>query len=1078
MTEVFTHQIHLVSRPQGELWVWIERVAGHRIITDLSELTPDDLPWVLLKELRRFHYRQTKNLWLATPKGRLRRVGVPVAALEPERAVRLLQILCEYVNEHSRGAGGLCPGLAPESVYICDLFAFTDALVRSGRLLIGVEKVDDAWYPRWTIAPGDHQETIAAFDRAAPGVITKNTPADPEGSSGPAAQFAEGIAHWIALSYLQRDRHLTGELANDFVRGLVTGKAAKRVAGATVTHLGQWRASALRDAFKLVLILSDPDAVAQADLDEPTWRLDIGYSLSNSPVQPAVAAEVPDSLKTAFRVQFKRAQAAWEPLTGAAVAVATWLQTGIWMPTADLLTGDYTRDRTLGMTLQSEGVVDLLTHGVDALKTVGVDVMVPRGWTRVQPNVRTKVIPVGQGPGSGKVGLDQLLDFSVDVSLGGYELTEEEQRTLMESASTIVQLGGHYVYLDRTALQRAQQWIGAVTGTDEDESLIDGPTTVTLRDVLAADALDPSDNAAEHVLTIEAEGWVSRLLRGQAEVAPMQAVDIPQTVITPLRDHQRRGVNWLAWMAQHGVGAVLADDMGLGKTLQILALVAWEKAQGTLDGPKNSPVDEGAVAGAVPVESAVAGAVPVESSVAGAVPAESVGLPTLVVAPTSVVEAWKSEAHRHVPSLRVLVDHGRVTDDESFTASAPQHDVVVTTYGRVQRNTERYAQVEWGRVVADEAQAIKNPVAKQTQAVKSLRALHRIALTGTPVENRLADLYSLLDFVNPGLLGSAAAFQNRVAIPIERYGDEEARERLRRLVSPFLLRRLKTDTEIGLDLPQKTEIVQKVPLSPEQATLYKAYIDDIEQRLRDRTGDRRGNILGALVRIKQICNHPAHFAGDGSALMYDGKHRSGKVQKAFEILEQARQDGRKALIFTQFPSFGAMLLPELERMYGQPIPMLHGGVPRKKRAQMVQQFQSPNSDGPPAMVLSVRAGGTGITLTEASVVVHIDLWWNPAVEDQATDRAYRIGQNRDVTVYKLVVEGTLDERINDIISGKRELAGGIIGTGEGWIANLGDDELKELWRLRTATEEARGASAETKKRHRVHTKQPRTKDGK
>ena len=218
--------------------------------------------------------------------------------------------------------------------------------------------------------------------------------------------------------------------------------------------------------------------------------------------------------------------------------------------------------------------------------------------------------------------------------------------------------------------------------------------------------------------------------------------------------------------------------------------------------------------------------------------------------------------------------------------------------------------------------------------------------------------------------------------------------------------------------------------------------------------------MGALVRIKQICNHPAHFAGDGSALLKEGEHRSGKVKRAFEILEQAQREGRKALIFTQFPTFGTMLLPELERIFGQPIPMLHGGVPRKKRADMVRQFQLPGEQGPPAMVLSVRAGGTGITLTEASVVVHIDRWWNPAVEDQATDRAYRIGQNRDVTVYKLVAEGTLDERINDIIQGKRELAGGIIGAGEGWIANLGDDELAELWRLRTATREARGASNE------------------
>lgn len=1034
MAQDFTHQVHLVARPQGELWVWIERVAGHRIVTDLSELTNDDLPWVLLRELRKFSYRHNKNLWLATPKGRLRQVGVPVAALEPERAVHFLHILCEYVNETS----GEAAGLSAETIYICDLFAFIDALVRSGRVLIGVENVDDLWFPRWTLAPGDHQETIAEFDRAAPGVITKNAPREPEEDMGPAAQFADGIAHWIALHYLQRDRFLDGDLKNDFVRSLVSGNAAKRVAGSTVAHLNRWRSTAVQESFKLILILSEPDDASGEGLDEPTWRLDLGYSVSSSAVRPAVAAEVPENLKKAFQTQFERAQAVWKPLVENAAAVQTWMQTGMWMPTADLLSGDFARDRMLGLSLTAEDVVDLLSHGVEALRAVGVDVMVPRGWTRVQPSVRAKAIPVGQGPGSGKLGLDQLLDFSIDIALEGHELTEQEQHALLESASNVVQLGGHYVYLDRSALQRARQWISTITGEDTEESLIEGPTRVTLRDVLAADALDVEESGAEHALTLEAEGWVGRLLGGDTTISPMRSVSVPETVVTPLRDHQRRGVNWLAWMSEHGIGAVLADDMGLGKTLQILALIAWEKS---LLGANMGEAETG-----------------VEAQDPDNI-ASRPG-PTLVVAPTSVVEAWKAEAGRHVPSLEVLVDHGRVMEDAKFATIAPKTDVVVTTYGRVQRNTERYRNVEWRRVVADEAQAIKNPVAKQTQAIKTLPAAHRIALTGTPVENRLADLYSLIDFVNPGLLGSAAAFQNRVAIPIERYGDEEARLKLRRIVSPFLLRRLKTDIEIGLDLPAKTEIVEKVPLSPEQATLYKAYIDDIEQRLRDRSQDRRGNILGALVRIKQICNHPAHFAGDGSALLKEGEHRSGKIKRAFEILEQAQREGRKALIFTQFPTFGTMLLPELERIFGQPIPMLHGGVPRKKRADMVRQFQLPGEQGPPAMVLSVRAGGTGITLTEASVVVHIDRWWNPAVEDQATDRAYRIGQNRDVTVYKLVAEGTLDERINDIIQGKRELAGGIIGAGEGWIANLGDDELAELWRLRTATREARGASNE------------------
>ena len=281
---------------------------------------------------------------------------------------------------------------------------------------------------------------------------------------------------------------------------------------------------------------------------------------------------------------------------------------------------------------------------------------------------------------------------------------------------------------------------------------------------------------------------------------------------------------------------------------------------------------------------------------------------------------------------------------------------------------------------------------------------HRIALTGTPVENRLSDLYALMDFANPGILGSPAAFQNRLAIPVERYGDETARERLQRVVQPFVLRRLKSDEGMGLNLPEKRDEVELIPLTSEQAALYQAFTESMEEKLRNREESRKGMILGALVKIKQICNHPAHFAGDGSALLRLGRHRSNKVKRMFEIIDAARAEGRKVLVFTQFPSFGRMLIPEMSARYATEIPMLHGGLSRSARAEMVAEFQNP--EGPPIMLLSVRAGGTGITLTEASVVIHIDRWWNPAVEDQATDRAYRIGQDKPVSVYKLVTKGT------------------------------------------------------------------------
>ena len=581
-----------------------------------------------------------------------------------------------------------------------------------------------------------------------------------------------------------------------------------------------------------------------------------------------------------------------------------------------------------------------------------------------------------------------------------------------------MRINGEYVFLDQESLLAARKWFAQVTKQQDKKEKAVGDVTVSVRDILEADLLSAAEIVdADHEFRVEADGWVARLLDGEAQLDPPEPVDVPAAVKTTLRDHQRRGLNWLAWMHRHRIGAILADDMGLGKTLQVLALLAWEREAGDCEGP------------------------------------------ALVVAPTTVVEAWRAEAALHVPDLEVLVDHGSgLLDDKEFGDATIQGleggikrpDLVVTTYGRVARNTARYQQVQWGRVVADEAQSIKNPATKQSRAVRSLPAATHIALTGTPVENRLSDLYAIMDFANPGIFGSAAAFQNRLAIPIERYGDDEAKRRLRGLVQPFILRRLKDDAAIGLDLPEKQDIVERVPLSREQAALYESFIKDMEMRLQLPGGKRRANILGALVKIKQICNHPAHYAGDGSGILAEGKHRSAKIERIFEITDNALEEGKKVLMFTQFPTFGKMLAPELEATFGVEVPVLHGGLSRAQRTRMVHDFQS--ADGPPIMILSVRAGGTGITLTEASVVIHIDRWWNPAVEDQATDRAYRIGQNRSVEVYKLVVQGTIDERIHDIIMSKRELAGDIVGAGEGWIANLGDAELSELLQLRESTQ--------------------------
>lgn len=1020
--------MHVVAPTSGGLWLWVERVEGHGVVLDIDELETGDLPAVCMDILGSRPWRNRGGIWLSTPRGRVKELPVPAVALTPEESVGLMGQLCEYVNKNTDAETtdkrGLIDGLGPELKFLMNLCSFVEGAVRAGRVMVRMERMDDQWFPRWTLAPaGDHMRVLQQFRDRVPGVLTRN------GGADVVDRMADEFAHWIAVAHLRREPM---EFTSDFVRALATGTATRRGGASTVASLGQWRREAEAQAGQLVFLLSTPSEVEEADA-EPTWWLQIAYSQNGGPFEPLNPATMNEELREQVIRSLYRVEDVWQEFNPHVRSLLTWVNSGSnrlereWWRPEELPSAQ----PTLGTNLDITELASFLEHGAEALRKAGFSVMIPRGWGKVRPRVKAKVTPVGQGPGSGKLGMDQLMDFSWEVSLGdggaaaasgangaggtGEELDEATREELLNAAESIVRINGEYVYLDQEVLSSARKWFAEVT-KEQDKPV--GDATVSVRDILEADLLSASETVdTDHEFRVVADGWVERLLDGEAQVDPPEPVAPPAAVQTALRDHQRRGLSWLAWMHRHRIGAILADDMGLGKTLQVLALLAWEREVDDCAGP------------------------------------------TLVVAPTTVVEAWRVEAALHVPSLEVLVDHGSglLTDEEfgdvtsqGLEGKQKKPDLVVTTYGRVARNPARYQQVQWGRVVADEAQAIKNPATKQSRAVRSLNAETHIALTGTPVENRLSDLYAIMDFANPGIFGSAAAFQNRLAIPIERYGDEEAKRRLRGLVQPFILRRLKDDAAIGLDLPEKQDIVERVPLSREQAALYESFIKDMEMRLQLPGGKRRANILGALVKIKQICNHPAHFAGDGSGILADGKHRSAKIERIFEITDQALEQGKKVLMFTQFPTFGKMLAPELQSTFGVEVPVLHGGLSRAKRTQMVRDFQS--ADGPPIMVLSVRAGGTGITLTEASVVIHIDRWWNPAVEDQATDRAYRIGQNKSVEVYKLVVQGTIDERIHDIIMSKRELAGDIVGAGEGWIANLDDEELSELLQLRESTQ--------------------------
>jgi len=488
---------------------------------------------------------------------------------------------------------------------------------------------------------------------------------------------------------------------------------------------------------------------------------------------------------------------------------------------------------------------------------------------------------------------------------------------------------------------------------------------------------------------------VERLRAGVAPAPP------PPDFAGTLRPYQERGLTWLCAMADTGLGGCLADDMGLGKTVQLIAFLLARRRAAPHD-PR----------------------------------------PALIVCPTSVLGNWERELARFAPTLPVVRHHG-AQRDAGVLRAVPPHTVVLTTYALLRRDAPALCGIDWAVAALDEAQNIKNAASRQARAARALRASHRFALTGTPVENRLADLWSILDFCVPGLLGPQERFRRTFAVPIERYRDDHAAANLRRLAGPFILRRLKSDPAILPDLPPKQDIPVICTLTREQATLYQAAVDEAMAEIEEADGmQRRGLVLALLVALKQICNHPAHYLDEPGPL----PGRSGKLDRLTEMLDETLAAGDRALIFTQFREMGERLVAHLQQALDTEALFLHGGVPRAARDRMVRRFQE-EEHGPGLFVLSLRAGGTGLNLARASRVFHFDRWWNPAVEDQATDRAHRIGQPRVVQVYRLLTAGTVEEKIDALLADKRALADRVVGAGEAWITELDTDELRRLLAL-------------------------------
>jgi SNF2 family DNA or RNA helicase len=654
--------------------------------------------------------------------------------------------------------------------------------------------------------------------------------------------------------------------------------------------------------------------------------------------------------------------------------------------------------RPEGCCLTLDEAYRFLKESAFLLRESGFGVLVPSWWGNQDSSFGLKlhVTPARDSQRiTSSLGLDTIVSFDWQVALGSESIGREEFLELVKMKLPLVQVRGRWVELQGRQVEEVLAVMRSQPSRAE----------MPLRDVLQL-GLGRRRERKLPVSCLDAEGWIDEFLNKLTGSEPMAQLSPPTDFKGELRPYQVTGLSWLAFLSRWGLGACLADDMGLGKTIQVLALLLHQKQQGGLKKP------------------------------------------FLLICPTSVVSNWRKEAERFAPSLRVLIHHGLGRrGGKSFARAAVRHDIVVSTYSLLHRDLEHLRGVDWDGLVLDEAQNIKNPAAKQTQALRRLHAPTRIALTGTPVENRLSELWSIMEFLNRGYLGSQLSFRRDFSVPIERYRNPEVIEELHRLVQPFVLRRLKTDPRVIKDLPEKNEMKLFCSLTREQATLYEAVVRESLKTIDRAEGmERKGEVLAALTRLKQVCNHPAHYLSDRSRL----DKRSGKLSRLTEMLEEVLAEGDRALVFTQFAKMGSLLQHHLREALSTEVLFLHGGVPAGQREKMITRFQE-DPAGPSIFVLSLKAGGFGLNLTQARHVFHFDRWWNPAVEDQATDRVFRIGQTRSVAVYKYICAGTVEERIDELIEKKKALAGMVIRTAEEWLTELSTADLRDLLVLRHDT---------------------------
>ena len=931
---------------------------------------------------------------------------VPAYRLSAEEAVELL---CASAGRRALSTGVI---VGPDLAYWTEALRFAGSMVARQQYLPGLTADRDEFRAAWDpVLVGGDAGRLAGLARRMPAVARALS--EPDAATPPERPSAEEFRRFVATltDHLVRaaasvtspatarrsrnrpsfdsvhDSWLYGLMSKD---GAVAGDASDLSQLAAQVH--EWRrpiAVSASSSFRLCFRLEEPGDPAGTDGADGKPSDDVWYVryLLEPHDDPSLLLPVEE----AWKADGQRLAA----LTRDGSNVREFLLSSLGQASGicPSITASLEDASPAGYSLDVDQAHEFLTEEAIALEQAGYGVMLPAWWTRKGTKVRLAVEAGVKSPkmqGGSVLSLETIVQFDWQVALGDQRLSLPELEALARMKAPLVRVRGQWVELSAGEIQAAIDF-WEKKGTEE----------ASVRDIIHM-ALGVKDAPQGFDFNgVRATGWIGKLLKqlnGESEFTELAS---PRGFSGTLRPYQVRGYSWLSFLRQWGLGACLADDMGLGKTVQTLALIQRDwRAKGKR--------------------------------------------PVLLVCPTSVANNWEKEAARFTPRLPVLVHHGPGRKrGAAFKKEAERSAIVVSSYGLVHRDIKTLKKVRWGGVVLDEAQNIKNPETKQARAARSLEADYRVALTGTPVENNVGDLWSIMEFLNPGFLGAESEFKRNFFVPIQAERDPGAVERLKRITGPFILRRLKTDRSIISDLPEKLEAKVFCPLTKEQASLYASVLRELEEALESAEGiQRRGLVLATLSKLKQVCNHPAQFLGDNSVI----SGRSGKLARLTEMLEEVIEVGDRALVFSQFAEMGGLLQRHVQETFGLEALFLHGGVPKSRRDRMVDRFQN-ESAGPPIFILSLKAGGTGLNLTSANHVFHFDRWWNPAVEDQATDRIFRIGQAQNVQVHKLICSGTLEEKIDEMIERKKEVAERVVGAGEGWLTELSNDDLKTVLAL-------------------------------